>query len=389
MDTQFLLWQDNGLSQKTLWWSERASKAPSKVVLADDTMNADKAYKLACEGTGLLWRGDFQNAKQLLQALARRIDKAKVNKKGGAEAEPQEPVQLFHRHRQAQAQRANVLHKVLIQIQPDRSIALRRAPDVSAAIERFIDLDAGTSGKGLALSLRDLLGLIGAYEWFKKGVEVPALGKANNRVHAEYGVYSPVRGEYLDLIAQATMPKVKSPMKAFDIGTGTGVVAALLAKRGVDRVVATDINPRALRCAKANFERLGLLEHIDLLECDLFPEGEASLIVCNPPWLPAKATSSIEHTVYDPDSQMLKGFLKGLSAHLQPQGEGWLVLSDLAEHLGLRAPTWLENEIHKNHLKIRGVTQCRPHHPKTKDLNDPLALARSKEVTSLWRLGHA
>ncbi len=33
---------------------------------------------------------------------------------------------------------------------------------------------------------------------------------------------------------------------------------------------------------------------------------------------------------------MLRGFLAGLADHLAPGGEGWLILSDLAEHLGLR-----------------------------------------------------
>jgi hypothetical protein len=45
------------------------------VVIADDSLSADAAYRLACEGTGLLWRGDFQNARMLVQALARRVDK--------------------------------------------------------------------------------------------------------------------------------------------------------------------------------------------------------------------------------------------------------------------------------------------------------------------------
>jgi hypothetical protein len=49
--------------------------APARVQLADDQMPADVAYRLACEGTALLWRGDFQNARQLLQALARRLDR--------------------------------------------------------------------------------------------------------------------------------------------------------------------------------------------------------------------------------------------------------------------------------------------------------------------------
>ena len=64
------------LVHEARWHCERGSAAPKKVVLADDTMNADQAYRLACEGTALMWRGDFQNARQLLQALARRLDKS-------------------------------------------------------------------------------------------------------------------------------------------------------------------------------------------------------------------------------------------------------------------------------------------------------------------------
>lgn len=46
------------------------------------------------------------------------------------------------------------------------------------------------------------------------------------------------------------------------------------------------------------------------------PEGTAPLVVCNPPWIPAKATSPIEYAVYDPAGAMLKGFLTGVAAHL-------------------------------------------------------------------------
>ena len=60
-------------------------------------------------------------------------------------------------------------------------------------------------------------------------------------------------------------------------------------------------------------------------------------MVCNPPWLPARPSSAVEQAVYDEGSRMLKGFLAGLAAHLSPGGEGWLILSDLAEHLGLRS----------------------------------------------------
>ena len=238
------------------------------------------------------------------------------------------------------------------------------------------------------MALRELLGLVGAHEWRKKGVEVPALGPPPaNRIHPHYGVFSPVRGEYLDLVAAAPLPAGAS--LAWDIGTGTGVIAAVLARRGMARVVATDLNPRALACARDNIQRLGLQGRIELVEADLFPPGTAPLIVCNPPWLPGKPSSMLEHAVYDPDSRMLRGFLGGLRERLAPGGEGWLVLSDLAEHLGLRSRDELLALFDAGGLVVRERLDVRPRHPKASDASDPLAAARSREVTSLWRLGAA
>ena len=83
---------------------------------------------------------------------------------------------------------------------------------------------------------------------------------------------------------------------------------------------------------------------------------------------------------------MLRGFLIGLSAHLSPGGEGWLVLSDLAEHLGLRSRDELLGWIDAAGLRVAGRLETKPHHPKVADDSDPLHAARVVEVTSLWRL---
>jgi hypothetical protein len=45
------------------------------VVVADDRIKADVAYRLACQDTAMVWRGDFQHARQLLTAMARRVDR--------------------------------------------------------------------------------------------------------------------------------------------------------------------------------------------------------------------------------------------------------------------------------------------------------------------------
>ncbi len=390
-------WTEAGEARSARWRSERGANPPKKVVIADDNMAADTAYRLACEGTGLLWRGDYQNARLMVQALARRVDKpakpkrTKRHKAGESDAPAEEPApvfpEAFHLHRQAQAQRARVLGMVLIPFDADYSIPLRRAPDAKKACSEAwgpSKEDAGTS----VASLRELMGFISSHEWRRKGVPIPALGEdgPHNRVHPHYGVFSPVRGEYIDLVAQAPVPEGLEDLTGFDIGTGTGVLAAVLALRsGVQRVVATDQDPRALACARDNLKRLGFPQ-IEVREANLFPEGKAHIIVCNPPWLPARPGSPIEHAVYDEDSRMLLGFLNGLAAHLEPKGEGWLILSDIAEHLGLRTRDWLLAAIDAAGLKVIDRLDATPHHPKAADATDALHAARAAEVTSLWRL---
>lgn len=368
----WLEWQDaEGRPQGAQWRSVDAARRPARVVEADDTLPADTAYRLACEGTALLWRGDFHNVRQLLQALGRRFDRSRRKRSG-----PAEPAQAFHLYRLGEAQRARTLGQLLVPVEPGWRLPLKRAPEVAEACEAAW----GACEQPAVVPLRELLGALGAWQWRLKGVEVPALA---GRIHPHYGVFSPVRGEYVELVAAAPLPATHL---AFDIGTGSGVLAALLRRRGVQRVVATDAEPRALACARENLARLGLAEGVELLGTDLFPPGRAPLVVCNPPWLPGRASTPLERAVYDPDSAMLKGFLAALPEHLEAQGEGWLILSDLAERLGLREPGWLLQLFDAAGLKVLDRLDTQPRHRRASDATDPLHAARSAEITSLWRL---
>ena len=368
-----LSWTESGETRTARWRSENGAPPPERVVVADDRITADAAYRLARDGTALLWRGDFQNARQLLQALARRADR---KPRVGSEKPFTSLAEAFHHRRKVQARRAQILGSLLLPFDADHSIPLRRAPDVRQACLGVY----GETDKPYVASLRELLGLIGAHEWRKKGVAVAAI---DGRIHAHYGVFSPVRGEYVGLVAQSPLP---SKTLAFDIGTGTGVLAAVLAKRGVKHVVATDQDPRALTCARDNIARLGLQEQVEVVQADLFPESRAPLIVCNPPWVPTQPNSPLERGIFDPESRMLLGFINGLATHLEPNGEGWLILSDLAEHLGLRSRAELLTAFDAAGLKVISKMDVRPNHPRVCDDSDPLHAARAAEVTSLWRL---
>jgi SAM-dependent methyltransferase len=380
MTNELIHWTESGEAHTARWLSESGAPAATRVVIADDTMTADDAYGVVCQGTALLWRGDFQNARQMLHALANRTDrKSRKRQKQASFSPPASPAESFHLHRQAQSQRARTLGALLVPLDADYGVPLRRAPDIrQACLEAY-----GPAKEPSVVSLRALLGVIGAHEWRTKGIDLPAIG---GRIHPHYGVFAPIRHDYVDLVAAAPLSDLKSPDVAFDIGTGTGVLAAVLLRRGFDHVVATDLDPRALVCARENFERLGLESQVDLIQADLFPQGRAGLVVCNPPWVPARPSSPLERGIYDPESRMLRGFLSALTAHLEPAGEGWLILSDLAEHLGLRSRAELLATFDAADLKVVDRLDVQPKHPKAFDETDPLHAARVAEVISLWRL---
>lgn len=368
--TVFITWQE----QQWRWLSENQQKTPKHLLVADDNMNADVAFKHVSQGNALVWQGDFQNARQLLQAIARRIDKRQQQKKLAEDI-----TQAFHQVRQRQAQKAQMLGLLLLALDPNYVCTLRRAPDVSEACAQAL---GPSNAYPSLISLRQLQGAIGAYEWRRKGLFIPAL---NASIYPHYSVFAPIRSEYLDLLAQAELPN--NCNLAMDIGTGTGVLAAMLAKRGIAKVLATDINPNALACAQQTKESLALAQ-IEIVEADLFPDttDKAQLIVCNPPWLPGKPSSAIEYAVYDPDSRMLKRFLNQVTHYLAEQGQVWLILSDLAERLGLRSRETLLEWISQAGLCVQQRLDIQPNHKRSQDLTDPLHSVRSAEVTSLWIL---
>ena len=402
-EKQYVQWQEseNDTLHNARWLSESNHIPPARIVLVNDETTADEAYRLACEGTSLLWRGDFHNARQLLQALARRIDRTnerseqrKVKKAANKPAKPNKPAaesntanankipNLFHQQRQLQAQRSRILSRLLLELDGNYVSKLRRAPDVSAAcIAAFGQLDKSTD-ESCVLSLRDLQGALGAAQWREKGVPIESLGLS---IFPHYGVFAPTRHEYVQLLLDAPLPA--SYDVAYDIGTGTGLLAIVLAQRGVKQVIATDLNPRALACANENFTRLELT-NVQLQQADLYPTDAplANLIVCNPPWLPAKPSSPLEYAVYDANSAMLRGVLQGAKAHLTEQGEVWLILSDLAEYLQLRTRDELLGWFADSGLAVKYRLDTKPKHGRSQDDTDPLYAARSAEVTSLWCL---
>lgn len=397
-------WRLRGETHSADWLTANNRPAPKRIEPVDDRLTADQAIKFAAQGTAMLWLGDFHGAKQILAAIDRRISRGKKPAKRAARAESAADTgsvagtsaEDFYRIRQARAGRSRIMSLILVPLDRDAdgawSLPLSRAPEVGAAIKFGYEgwSGSGTHGQTGArasgarravVSLQELTGVLSAHQWFQTGVDVPSLGA---KIYPHYGTFLPTRHEYVDLVAQAPLPAGAS--RAFDIGTGTGVLAAVLAKRGVPKILGTDLHQRAVDCANDNFARLGIADRVRAEHTSMFPKGRADLIVCNPPWLPGNATTTLDAAIYDPGSKMLMQFLSGLPSHLNPGGEGWLVISDLAELLGLRTREMLLEAIERAGLEIMGRIDTVPTHGRASDTRDALHAARSREVTSLWRL---
>lgn len=128
--------------------------------------------------------------------------------------------------------------------------------------------------------------------------------------------------------------------RVLDVGTGCGIQAIAAAEKA-ERILATDINPHALECARENAKANGVLEKIEFRKSDLFERIGADerfdLIVFNPPYLP---TTEEETTSGPLDAawnggrdgrRVIDRFLRSFARHLAEGGELLLLHCDLAD----------------------------------------------------------
>jgi methylase of polypeptide subunit release factors len=354
--------------------SESEDPAPTRLTEVGDALTADSALRQVRAGIFLLYTGDFHNAKQLLAAMARRLPATHVPSAT--------PAEQFRAERRARALEHETLSRLLVALDERWVLQLARAPDVATLCREVWGAAEGTT----VVALKTLLGMLGAAQWRTKGLAVPGL---KGTLTPHYGVYSPTRSDYVELLAREV--KDAKGKRVLDVGTGTGVLALLLLQRGASYAVATDCDARAIACARANAKALRLAEKFEALEADLFPPGEArfDLIVSNPPWIPEPPKNRIDRAVFDDDGRFVHGLLQGAPARLAPGGQLMLLLSDLAVLLGLRSEAWLDEQLAAAGLEVRWKRAAPAKHGRAKDRSDPLHQARSRETTSLYCLAVA
>lgn len=132
-------------------------------------------------------------------------------------------------------------------------------------------------------------------------------------------------GEFLaGLLDEKFVPPGASVL---DMGTGSGV-GAVFAARYAQRVIAIDINPHAVRCARINALLNGVEDTVEVREGDLFApvEGERfDIVLFNPPYFRGTPRDPLDHAWRSVDT--VERFAAGLKHHLTPAGYALVVLS--------------------------------------------------------------
>jgi release factor glutamine methyltransferase len=120
------------------------------------------------------------------------------------------------------------------------------------------------------------------------------------------------------------------PRRVLDVGTGSGAVAlAIAGELPGCKVTATDTSPAALEVARANAERLGLADRVELVAGTLPPSTEFDLVVANLPYVSEAEWGALEPEVteWEPGEALLAGTdgldaIRDLLAHFAPKPGG-------------------------------------------------------------------
>lgn len=146
-------------------------------------------------------------------------------------------------------------------------------------------------------------------------------------------VYSPAEDTLL--LLSVALSEARPDDLVLEIGCGSGLVASELAPK-VKRMIATDINPHAVRAALDRAESCGSVRP-DFVRADLFSgiKGLFDLVLFNPPYLPTlpeeRTGCWIDYALDGGRSgrDTIALFLSGLSEHLSGRGRALLLISSL------------------------------------------------------------
>ncbi len=251
-------------------------------------------------------------------------------------------------------------------------------------------LKAFYSGKSeFLISLPDLLGMNGAWQWFVNGVKYPVL---DHRLHPFYGVYFPVRTAHLMLLDNWLHKSIKMFRHVTDIGTGCGIMGFMALKHGAGSVRATDINPNAIFSTIIDAGRMGLRSRLTAEQASFFGKENRTrgkgcgLTLFNPPWIPGSSSNIIDKGIYYEEG-FFEEFLAAAAENTEPGGTVAVVFSDYAVIAGLTEKNPVETAVSASgHFSVADVITGKVPERSRKRSKSWINRIRENETAGLWIL---
>ncbi len=230
-------------------------------------------------------------------------------------------------------------NRILLKISNNK-LVVKKAPEVGWLKTLYPDMS------DFILSFPKVQGLNSSWQWYKKGIFIPVLGK---KIYPYFGNYFPTRFEHLELFEEWLAKYRGEKKSAFDIGIGSGILSFQLLQHGFEKVIGTDINPNSIIGLNEAISKNPKYSNLDLIYGDLFANSDSltELIVFNPPWLPAgKKIRGLDAAIYY-NSSLFSDFFKKAKRRLKPDGKLVLLFSNLAQITNMSIDNPIEQEINK------------------------------------------
>ncbi len=204
---------------------------------------------------------------------------------------------------------------------------------------------------------------------FKSNIILIVLSLLFYKLSYSKNIYIKELSGYLDTCNYRYSPgRVNKPMRmilskntdfniyrtGLDIGTGTGILALLMARLGMESVVATDIDEYALKCAEKNIKKYNLERRVKTILVSenqdpyYFLKGKrVGLIVSNPPWID-KYPNFVLRRPYLYSKSLLYQILKGSENALTEKG---ILILELGSFQKISEARYFIENNKKFHLK--------------------------------------
>jgi SAM-dependent methyltransferase len=252
-------------------------------------------------------------------------------------------------------------------------IALADAPEIGFLSELYGDLDR------FWLPYPELRSLAYAWSQYAPGVPMTVLGHS---LHPFYGTYLPQRTLHLELFATWLSRWAGAKDRAVDVGTGSGVLALMLARAGFAHVLATDINPNACESVRREVARRPEPPPVEVHQGDLLTGvPPADLIVFNPPWTFGRVDNLLDRALHY-DDDLFERFFDQAHAGLRTGGRVVLVFSNVIRLVQPDVPHPVEAELERGRFRKVDVLSRRVKPQR----GQPKPARRTRERVEVWEL---